>query len=94
MEEALLALLRLRGDERVEAHAPALLHALEAEAHVHGELEPELVVRLEDVQPAHDRTLVVRGPTTEHLASVLVKDQLERVGVPAIADVCLREALS
>ena len=79
----------LAHDELVKAFRPALLHALEAEAQVDGEREALRVVSLENVQPAHDGALVVSRAASEHLARLLVEVQLERVGVPAIADIGL-----
>lgn len=46
-------------DQVVETLGAALLHALEAEAQVDGEVDAELLVRLEDVHPAKHGAFVV-----------------------------------
>ena len=42
-------------------------------------------MRLEDVEPTQDRALVVGRPATDKTARLLVNDQCEGLGVPAIA---------
>ena len=81
----LLALRSLRLDQIIEALAAVLLHSLKAESHVHWEIEPERLVCLENVEPAEDGALVVRRPTTDELASLLVHHERERFRVPTIA---------
>lgn len=83
--DALEVLPRLALDELVEALRAALLHALEAEAQVHGERQAERLVRLEHVHPPEDGALVVRRPAPDQLPALLVDDELERLRVPAVA---------
>lgn len=47
-------------------------------------------MRLEHVQPPEDGTLVVRGSAPDEAAGLLVDDEFERLGVPAIALVRLK----
>lgn len=56
---------------------------LKAHAEVDGELETQLLVSLNGVQPAKDGALVVSRTTSDKLA-LLVLDQLKRFGSPAV----------
>lgn len=59
-EPALFALCCLRLDQIVQTLATVLLHALEAETQVHRQIEAKGLVRLKDIQPTKNRTLVIR----------------------------------
>ena len=65
---------------------PALCFELDAyNRRTYGELETEVLVRLDDVQPAHDRTLVIRRSSTVQFARALgIWCELERLMEPSI----------
>ena len=73
----------------VETLAATLLHPLEAEDQIHGELDAESMVCLQDVQPTHNRSLVIRGATPVHSVAFLVVMHLEWLSIPAIAELGL-----
>jgi hypothetical protein len=56
---------------------------LEAHAEVNRELETQLLVSLDGVQPTEDGSLVIGGATSDKL-TLLVLDQLEGLGSPTI----------
>ena len=93
-EPAVRALGGLGFDEVIEAIGAALLHALEAEAHVYGELKAERFVCFEHVEPAQDGSLVVCRAAADEAASLLVDDQREGLGVPSVALGCLEKMVS
>lgn len=64
-----------------QARHPSL--TLEAHAEVDGQLETQLLVSLDGVQPAKNGALVIGGATTDKLA-LLVLDQLKGFGSPTI----------
>ena len=68
----------------IEPLAAVLLHTLEAKAHIDGKVKAEALVRLKDVEPAHDRALVVRRTPTDEPSTLLVYDEFEGIGVPSI----------
>ena len=85
-----VALLGLRDDEVVETLAAAFFHGFKAETEIHGKVQTEVVMGLEDVEPAKYRALVVCRTTTNHDIVRFVYIQLEWIiRGPAIALVCL-----
>jgi hypothetical protein len=80
--EPLRALSHLLRDKLVQTLAPALLHSFKAEPKVNWEIETLYLMRLEHVQPTHDRTLVVRRSTPIHLPVFL--DEPKRIRVPSV----------
>jgi len=75
----------LRLDKLVEVDGSRLLHALEDHLEVDGELEAELLVRVEHVQPRHDGALVVgRAAAIKTARARGVGSELERLVVPAV----------
>ena len=93
-EPAVRALGGLGFDEVIEAIGAALLHALEAEAHVYGELKAERFVCFEHVEPAQDGSLVVCRAAADEAAGLLVDDQREGLGVPSVALGCLEKIVN
>lgn len=80
-----LAGANLALDKVVETFGATLLHALEAEAQVDGEVDAEFLMRLKDVHPAKYGALVVARSTTNQTTGLVVDDEREWLGVPPVA---------
>ena len=74
----------LVSDEFIETEASTLLHPFKDEAEVHRELDTQIFVGLEDVEPSQDRAFVIRRSASNEL-TVVSDSQGERISVPSIA---------
>lgn len=60
----------LGSDEFMETKTSAFFHSFEDEAEIHGKLKLQVPVRLEDIEPSQDRTLVVGRSSPNELAVI------------------------
>lgn len=84
VKEPILSLLDFVHNHLIEPLTAVLLHTLEAKAYIDGQVEAEALVRLEDVEPAHDRAFVVRRTPADEPATLLVYDELEWISLPSV----------
>lgn len=75
-------------DQLVETNASRLLHSFKAELEVDGQVLSQLLVRLNDVDPAQNGTLVVGAASAVQSAGLFIRHQLERLAIPAVGLEC------
>ena len=71
-------------DKLVQADRAALLHPLEAELEVHRHIEAQRLVRLQHIDPPHNRALVVRRAAADQAIRGRIVHQLKRLRAPAV----------
>lgn len=77
--------LRFTYDKIVKAYTPTFFHPFKAELHIDRQIKSKNVMSFEDIQPAKDRTFVIRGTSPIHSPRVVVDAEFEGFGVPSIA---------
>ena len=89
VKEAILSLLDFLHNQLIEPLAAVLLHALETKAHIDRKVKTKALVSLEDVEPAQDRTLVIRRAPSNKPSAFVVYYEFKWIGVPSIRLECL-----
>lgn len=82
-------LLSFEQNKIIKTLRARLLHTLKAHLQVNREVQAQVLVSLNDIEPSKNRALVITASATEKTALIIL-NQLEGIGIPAVLEQSLR----
>ena len=84
IKPTVLAFPHLLHDKLIKTFTSAFFHSFEAEPQIDWKLDPEGLVSFQDVHPSEDRAFIIGRAATNQTAILLINNELEWIGVPAV----------